>query len=431
VSQLVDQEMSNSPTKETTGAWVIHHGRKLALDTNGSADFPAIDQAAKAATLLTRLGETNETNLTQHEAQAVARAAGLNPHYELNGLLQTLERKRLVDLSTGEIAILGVTTRASLTHAADIYRDAKPTAHEDASLSLAERTSQSPVRRSEIAEAIGDEHQLATGEVREFLNRAQEIGFVDSEGEGADSLLFNGNLFRRGSALKTERVLASLSSVEQQLVQQVAEDLAVSGCLPVSYVEKIITKPMFEKLVAAGVYDINEVSNEHGSHVYITLPSAFHKFVDPMVDDCFDMAKLLVSALTYGMNYRRPSAGKISMLSALLNKLVSGREIGPATAIGQDYRALEVHRVVKLRQDNSISGRFYMRLLKTEVGLLAQNVLTQGNADAQTLNNLPSAPMNGYLGPEVKRTSVRKNQTTPSKRTTYDILEAVRGGRSI
>jgi hypothetical protein len=40
--------MSSSTTKETTGAWVIHHGRKLVLDANGPAEFPALDEAAKA-----------------------------------------------------------------------------------------------------------------------------------------------------------------------------------------------------------------------------------------------------------------------------------------------------------------------------------------------------------------------------------------------
>jgi hypothetical protein len=70
-----------------------------------------------------------------------------------------------------------------------------------------------------------------------------------------------------------------------------------------------------------------------------------------------------------------------------------------------------------------------MRLLKQEVGLLALHVLTQGNAYAQSLADLPSAPMSGYIGPEASRTSVRKKQSTMSKRTTRDILEAVRGGR--
>ena len=70
-----------------------------------------------------------------------------------------------------------------------------------------------------------------------------------------------------------------------------------------------------------------------------------------MVDDCFDMAKSLVAALFYGMSSRSSSQGRISMLPALLSKLIRGGEVGPATAIGQDYRVLEVNRVIKLRPD--------------------------------------------------------------------------------
>ncbi len=35
--------LAGASDKEITGAWVIHHGRKLVLDANGSAEFPAID----------------------------------------------------------------------------------------------------------------------------------------------------------------------------------------------------------------------------------------------------------------------------------------------------------------------------------------------------------------------------------------------------
>lgn len=48
--------MAGASTKELTGAWVIHHGRKLVLDANGPAEFPASDEATKAASLLTKLG---------------------------------------------------------------------------------------------------------------------------------------------------------------------------------------------------------------------------------------------------------------------------------------------------------------------------------------------------------------------------------------
>jgi hypothetical protein len=421
--------MAGASEKEITGAWVIHHGRKLVLDANGPAEFPAIDEAAKAATLLTKLGQTNQTNIPKVEVRAIAVASGLNPRHELTGLLQVLEQKRLIEQSSNEISILGVTTRGSLGHAADMYRDAEPTPYEKASISLAEIASLAPVRRSDVFEQIGDEHKLTKAQVGDFLNRAEEIGFIDKEGDGDDRLLFNGNLFRRDSVAKTHKVLASLTDADQTLVAGVGEELSKIGCLTATHVENVLSKPLFEKLVAAGVYDLNQVTNEQGSHVYVTAPSAFHKFVDPMVDDCFDMAKSLVAALTYGMTSRSALQGRISMLPALLGKLIAGSEIGPATAIGQDYRVLEVNRVVKLRPDLSYPSRFYMKLLKKEVGQLALHVLTQGNAYAQSLTDLPSAPMSGYVGPEESRTSVRKKQSVMSRRTTRDVLEAVRGGR--
>ena len=421
--------MAGASDKETTGAWVIHHGRKLVLDANGPAEFPAIDEAAKAATLLTKLGQSSQANIPKTEVKAIAVASGLNPRHELTGLLQVLEKKRLIEQSDNEVSVLGVTTRGSLGHAADMYHEAEPSPYEQASVSLAEIASISPVRRSDVTEKIGDAHHLTSAQVGDFLNRAEEIGFVDKEGDGDDRLLFNGNLFRRGSVVKSQKVLASLTEADQRLVSEGDETLSRSGCLTVSHVERILTKPLFEKLVAAGVYDLNQVTNEQGSHVYVTSPSAFHKFVDPMVDDCFDMAKSLVAALSYGMTSRPSSQGRISMLPALLGKLIGGGEIGPATAIGQDYRVLEVNRVVKLRPDANYPSRFYMRLLKQEIGQLALHVLTRGNAYAQSLAELPSAPMAGYVGPEESRTSVRKKQSTMSKRTTLDVLEAVRGGR--
>jgi len=421
--------MKKENCKATKGAWIIHHGRKLMCHIHGSGEFPAIDQAAKAATLLTKLGQADETEVSMTEVQAIAKASGVNPHHELTGLLQVLEKKRLIEKSDNQIAVLGVTTGSALVHAVHIYQDAKPASYEQASLNLAEIASDSPVRRSEVFERIGDEHKLSTVDVDEFLNQAETIGFVDKEGDGDDRLLYNGNLFRRDSVTKTHKVLESLIEKEKKLVNEIASQLSQRGCLIYEQVETILSKPLLDKLVAAGIYDLNEVTNEQGSHVYITAPSAFHKFVDPLVDDCFDMAKALVAALMYGMTLRPKSQGKIRMLSALLAKLIRGEEVGPATAIGRDYRVLEIDRVVKLRRSSKDSTQFSMKLLKKEVGELALHVLTQGDAYETSLTRLPASPMGAYIGPEASRTARRKIQSPRSKQNTRDILEAVRGGQ--
>ncbi|WDJ06259.1 hypothetical protein [Xanthomonas campestris] len=185
---------------------------------------------------------------------------------------------------------------------------------------------------------------------------------------------------------------------------------------------------LFVKLKAAGVIEVNTVSNEYGEHAFVTLPGAFHKFVSPLIDDTFDMAKALVSALSYGMHLRQSSQGRIENFNLILNALISGRIIGPATAIGADYRVLEQNRVVKLIPAQQ--GMFSMKLLKKEVGQLALQVLKQGDANAEAIKVPPGAPMNNYQGPEFARQKTRKRQSVPSKRHTHDILSALRSNRN-
>ncbi|MCT8285834.1 hypothetical protein NYQ43_09015 [Xanthomonas translucens pv. translucens] len=417
--------------KETTGAWIVHHGRKLVLDANGAAEFPAIDEAAKASTLLAKFSQADDAEIPMAEVKGIATASGLNPRHELAGLLDLLERKKLLQRTDNSVVVLGITTRAALGHAAEIYKEADPSAYEDAAITLAEMASESPVRRNEIEEKIGDIHRLSSVQISDFISRAMDIGFVDHEGDKNDSLLFNGNLFRRGSVEKASRVLGSLSQGEQRLLGEVQAKLQLVGCLGFKEVEQILGMPLFEKIIAAGLFDLNEVNNEDGSHIYVTSPSSFHKFVDPLIDDCFDMAKSLVAALVYGMTSRQAGQGRIQDLPALLRKLVAGFEVGPTTSIGEDYRVLEIARVVKTRQDLSRPGRFYLRLVKREVGELALQVLTQGNANEVAIAELASAPMSSYIGPEENRRSVRKRQNGMSRQKTRDVLEAVRGGRAI
>ena len=399
------------------------------MDAYGASEFPVIDEAAKAANLLSRLGESKATSLTTSEVEAVAKACRLNPRVELSSLLNVLESRRLIEQRGNTVHVLGITTRGALRHAADIFNDSEPSKVEIASIDLAEKASDAPVRRSEAAEYISDTHRMSAGETDDFVSRAEHIGFVDAEGDATSRLLFNGNLFRRDVVLKTSKVLDSLSSSAQKKMHEFNDILKTRGCVNVDEGERMLGKQLFEKLNAAGVFDLNTVSNDFGEHVFVTAPGAFHKFINPLIDDCFDMAKALVAALTYGMTMRHSSQGRIFSIELLLGKLVAGNSVGPATAIGMDYRVLEQNRVIKLRPYGS--GRFYMELLKREIGELALHVLTTGNANVTVLRTPPGAPMTGYAGPEEGRMGVRKQQNKPSKMATQDILSALRGGRGI
>lgn len=415
--------------KETQGAWIVHHGRKIALDVGAPAEFPALDETAKATELLIRLGESEETTLGKKEVEAVARAAHLNPRSELPHFLQILEKRRLIDRAADEVRVLGLTNRAALRHAADMLADAEPSPFELAAIDLGELTSKAPQNLDEAKEYIGDNHAISTSDTEDFIQRSVRLGFVDFEGEGKEGLLFNGNLFKRDTVAKSNAVLSSLSSEEQGKVTEFSDMLKRHGCILADRADEVLGRTLFEKLKAAGVFEVNTVSNEHGDHAFVNSPGAFHKFVNPLIDDSFDLAKALVTALTYGLTQRSSSQGRIISIDWLLGALIRGRTVGPATAIGNDYRVLEQSRVVQVIPGQN--GMFSMRLLKKEVGVLALQVLKNGDANAESVRVAPGSPMSGYVGPETNRAETRRRQKAPSKRATRDVISALRGGRGI
>lgn len=102
---------------------MVHHGQKTAATTNGGAEFPALDTAGKAASLLSQLAATEEATIDERRVEALAKAAGLNPHLELPELLKVLKRRRVIQISaSGKVEVLGLTSGATVQHAAEILK---------------------------------------------------------------------------------------------------------------------------------------------------------------------------------------------------------------------------------------------------------------------------------------------------------------------
>ncbi len=365
--------------------------------------------------------------MPKSRVEALAKAAGFNPKLELPRVLEILSQKRLIDLTpAGSVAVVGLTTSATAGHAANIFEELEPTQDERATIVAAERTTETPIPFATASEYLGDEFNLSKRDASELLEVSSQIGFVDTEGAGADRLVFNGNVFRRGTTLKVKRIIDSLSGVDMQKVNELEARLNAKGCLSLDSVTRALGRELFDKLRAAGMYDVHFVHNPMGEFGFVTRPTAFHKFNDPMVDDAFDLAKALVAALSYGMSQSAASRGKITMISALLGKLVAGFEVGPATAIGEDYKILEQAGVIKVRP---AGYGFKMKLLKKDVGEMALKVLTTGEASADAVASHPlPGSMLGFTGPEKARWDFRGKQTVQSKKETRNILQSLRTG---
>ncbi|MEV3976429.1 hypothetical protein ACIQYO_26710 [Methylobacterium sp. NPDC097178] len=406
------------------GAWIIHHGQKLKSDAQGASDFPALDTAAKAGTLFSQMVRQSETILTKEKVGAYASASGLNARLELPSILKILKDQNLIDHSDREIAIIGGTTAGALTAATKIFSDCEPAPEEEASLTLSELTSSSPLLYNELSENISDTFKFNRERTTDFLSRSELVGFVDAEGEDEEKIIFNGNLFREAGPTKVTKVLSTLQPTERNLLGELMQEMNSVGCIGLDDVEARLGFALLSKIRSIGLVDVSFVDNEYGTTGFVTKPDAFHKFVSPVVDDAFDLAKALVAALTYGMIKRRSSQGQIAMIGKLLGKLINGGSVGPATAIGHDYSYLEHKGVLEVIPVGSL---YSMKLLKPEIGQIALQVLTKGAAvTAQLLERVPEAPMNSFRGPAVTRSALRKTDYGRLKRNERDILHALR-----
>ncbi len=411
--------------KKTQGAWLLHHSRKLQVTT--SQDFDAIAFAGKTGTLLSAISAEQQGIVIQKRLDALARANNISPKTEMPAIIEELTRQRLVMPGKGGVEVLGLTGHGVLEHTARIFDECQHEAHEDAVIHISEIASENPTTDKVATELLSDQFKLSTKDTKAALSLAGTIGFFDSEPISNDEkLLFNGNLFRRDDARKVNGVLSSIKQAEATLLQEVNAKLQSTGCLPLQTVVKMLGQELFARLHSIGLFDVSVVGNDQGKSHFVTRPAAFSKFSGSIADDALDLAKALVASLTYGMTISSYYRGRIQMISRLMEKLINGHSVGPATAIGNDYQALELKGVVAVTPDKN--GMFTMKLLKPEVGRLALTVIQEGDITTESVTHLPGARVTEYVAPEANREIQRKNASEAVKLNTRNLLQEIRTG---
>ena len=418
--------------KKTKGSWLIHHTNKLQGVTN-QIGYEKTFLAGKAGILLSAISSNNQVTVNNDRLTVLAKAANINTTFELPKLIEVLQQQQLIDTAGGGIAVLGVTTAKTLQHTSDIFDALAPGSAEVATIALAELASLEPVLAGHVAIELADSYQLGKAEIGQLMSDAEQIGFVDAEKlSPGETLLFNGNLFRRETTRKIKAVLDSLTSAEQSKLNELTETLKKQACVDTDFASKLLGEPLFQKVTAIGLFDISVVSNSTEDVGFLTLPSAFSKYSNSMVDDAFDLAKAFVSSVTYGMTKSSYARGQIQMVYALLSALVRGESVGPVNAIAQDYKVLELKGVVEVKTGTK-KGRTgpMLRLLKTEVGELALQAIRQGDVSEHSLSSLPTAAVTTFSGPEHNREKVRRAQTKVSPKATNDMLSILRTGGGI
>lgn len=415
--------------KKIKGSWLIHHTNKL-QGFDGQAGYENIYLAGKAGILLSAISAERQVDIDKGRLDVLADAARINKVFELPKLIDVLKERKLVDTSKDGISVLGVTSAMTLEHISDLFDSLEPNPNEVASIALSECASIAPVLKTEVSNELADEYKLASDGLEQLFSDAEQIGFVDLEKiDSSQELLFNGNLFRRDSAEKIKRVLDALKPTEQNRLNNFIAKLRKQACISKISAEEILGADLLQKVLAIGLFDISTVSNSNEEVSFLTLPSAFSKYSNSMVDDALDLAKAFVSSITYGMTKSNYERGQIQMVDALLTALVNGESVGPVRAIAEDYKVLELKGVVEVKRGtkNRRTGPM-LRLLKKEVGELALQAIQKGDVSEHSLTALPTAAVTMFKGPEHNREKIRRQQLRSSAKSTNDMISVLRRG---
>ena len=415
--------MSDLKTKNTVGAWLLHHDQKL--QRTQSTEFESIVVAGRSTRLLSAISQESQSTISKKRATELARGLGIRG-IELSGFLETLENHGLIDIGKKGIAVLGVSQANLLGHASDIFESESPQGIDKAVIDLAERGSHEPIRRKDCEEEISELHSLDGRELDDLFSQSEQIGFVDYEIDGKQKLYFNGSLFKRDDAGKIKKIVDSLSPKERALVLEAENRFAQRGCLLASELHGLLGEMLWSKLHQIGFFDVSVVLNEKGPTEFVSKPGALAKFIPGGLADTLDDAKALASSLTYGIVKSGDARGRIRMPSALIGALVGrGYVEGWANAIKQDYKVLERRGVVKVT--GSESGN-RLTLLKPEIGRMAQDLILQGNAAMTAVEVLVGREARGFRGPEQSRVIERRKDIPETKAAASRALNVLRKG---
>lgn len=409
---------------QVTGAWLMHHDQKLSAVK--STEFESITTAGRAARLLSYISTEDDWSVSLARVQTLAQANGIRKH-EVVGLLSELEKVGVIDQSTGGVAVLGVSQNKLFNYAATVFEEQQPTGLERAALELSEHASQSPVVEAECSERLADEHKLSKAEASDLTVLSKQIGFVDHETLQDKTLLFNGSLFKRDDARKSQIILDGLTEVERKNLLEADERLTKTGCLPEETITAILGNTLWSKLHQIGYFQVSQVTNENGSTCFVTRPAALVKYVPGGLADMHDDAKALASSLTYGILKSPRKRGKIQDPAVLMDVFIRrGYVEGWAKAIKEDYQALERRGVVTV---TSSSEGFRLTLQKPEIGKMAQDLILQGDASEAAAKATIGAQAGNFVGPEGSRMAERLKDLPETKRAASLALDSLRKTR--
>ncbi len=297
------------------------------------------------------------------------------------------------DTSNAEKQITGIqslcSTKAEVFETtAKFFRSRNPSRTAEASLQVLDMTLHMPARESDVLTHLhGCKIDDGTAKIAirdlvtfQLVNRTQET-------ENGESLIYNPYSFSK-NASDIYKALNSLSAKAKEQAMAILEHVKNHPGVPFP---PHLDSKVIALLAKTGIVDVSGVKVKGGAtnrefptapYVWGALSTAVGGL--QLSSDLIDDSKLLLNSLRYGEYYSRSNRGRIQDPAVLINALIQRGQVGPATAIGEDYPLPLARGIVGIAESRMYPGRYFMELRKNDVAEAAAAEPSHRRRPAQT-----------------------------------------------
>jgi hypothetical protein len=428
-------------TLTRTGAWltVLYKAFRPYDQTEPAFDaFEATILAAKAGVLLSSIRSLQ--SVAGPEFNVYRRLARLKS-LEMQTVLQKLQTIAVVSVEfesrDDEQVVLSVETHAKtkssvFSAVGKLFEALGSSDQERATLAILELTLPVPIPRSEVVSRLttGGHSESVIGAAITHLLSLKLIGST-RETAGGEPLLYNPYAYTSPS-LDVVKILKALEKIPYEKSLAILEHIKTQPGVPLP---PDTDQAVLSLMIKMGFVDNSAILARGGAHKkeFPTLPHIWGVFGadsdSVLSEDLIDDSKLFLNSLRYGQFYSVSSRGRIDDPWVLVDRLISRGEVGPATAIGEDYPLPLARGIVSIVESRLYAGRFHMQLRKVDVAEAVRDILEQNAIlpRQQSVTQDQLGTTGEYFSPEVVR--IEKQLPTELRRAADSLAFELRTHR--
>ncbi|MFL2077168.1 hypothetical protein [Marinilactibacillus psychrotolerans] len=368
------------------GYWAVatqKHLCKFQTNSPNYEEFDALNVSGKAGRLLGLIrGNTQITDIKRMEK--LAGTMGIGKRELKKTIFPELERvtDKKIELhknSSGEIIGLEeyfLSTEEVLSAAGDYFEYMEPDDTERITVETLSNTKKIPNSGSELHSILAKEYSEET--IKHSLVYQEQFRLIKKSTINNDEMYSNEYVWN-GKQDKIIHSLQKLDIVSREELSTFIELLQKTQGTSQSQIG--LNEQLLLLAKKTGIIDPINIKTSRSFNQEFLFTSNFLGG-ETLTNDILDDVKLLISSIRFGTKFTQYS--RLSNPILFLERLVAGGKVGPHSANGTDYILLESRGIIKTTPSIHRPGRFYMELLKKDIGNKALEILKSSNYDIES-----------------------------------------------